>query len=141
MNISGNGSEDIVFEEDAGLLADFLSWTENAVVEMREVADDLPEKVERGDPNVQRIYDLTHNIKGMGSSFGFNLLTSVGVSLCGYLKGMDGEILVSKRVFTSHIRAFEVILEHKIKGDGGAQGVALTQRLEAIIQEESVLPS
>lgn len=141
LDMANSNRDEIVFEEDANLLADFLSWTSNAVSEMRELTDELSEKVERGDANVQRIYDLTHNIKGMGASFNFQLLTSVGVSLCGHLKGMDGEMLVSKRVFTAHIRAFEVILEHEIRGSGGEQGIALTHRLEAIIQEESSLPS
>ncbi|MEX0298988.1 MAG: hypothetical protein AB3N28_07945, partial [Kordiimonas sp.] len=94
-----------------------------------------PEQVRRGTDEVNRIYDLTHNIKGMGASFDFNLMTDVGLSLCGHLKGMDEDTLVSQRVLSSHIRTFEVILQHKIQGDGGDQGVALMHRLEAIIAE------
>ena len=141
VDMTSNRADEIVFEEDANLLADFITWTENAVSEMREISDEFPDKIERSSADVQRIYDLTHNIKGMGSSFNFELFTSVGVSLCGHLKGMDGDMLVSKRIFTSHIRAFEVVLQHKIKGNGGEQGLALIQRLEAIIHEESSLPS
>lgn len=137
LRMAGNSSDEIVFAEEDDLLADFLTWTNDAVAEMRGIVDDLPDQIARGTETVHRIYDLTHNIKGMGASFMFNLLTDVGVSLCGHLKGMDDDTLVSRRVFESHIRAFEVILEHKIKGSGGEQGTALTRRLEAIIQEET----
>lgn len=137
MSMVGKRSDEIAFGADDSLLAEFFTWMESAVTEMRQLADDMPEKIERGNDAVDRIYDLTHNIKGMGASFDFDLMTEVGVSLCGHLKGMDRDAKVSRRIFQSHIRAFEVILQHKIKGDGGDQGQALTRRLEEIIAEES----
>lgn len=128
---------DYSYAEDDELVTQFIEWTETAVKDMREILDGMPEAAPPKDENVQQLYDLTHNIKGMGSSFEYNLLTNVGASLCKYLKQMPDEKLASKRVLEGHVRTFEVVLQHKIKGSGGAQGAAILQRLESIIDEEA----
>lgn len=133
----GSDTNEIAFGADNDLLEEFFKWMHESVGEMRSMVDGMPEHVARGTDQVHRIYDLTHNIKGMGASFDFNLMTEVGVSLCAHLKGMDEDTQVSRRVLVSHVRTFEVILEHKIKGAGGEQGLALSRRLEAIIAEET----
>ncbi len=133
----GSDTNEIAFGAGHELLEEFFKWMRESVGEMRSMVDEMPEHVMRGTDQVHRIYDLTHNIKGMGTSFDFGLMTEVGVSLCGHLKGMDEDTQVSRRVLASHVRTFEVILEHKIKGDGGEQGAALSRRLEAIITEET----
>ncbi|SDE61374.1 MULTISPECIES: hypothetical protein [Kordiimonas] len=123
------------YADDEELVGQFLEWTGNAVVEMRGIVDAMPERDAAEGETASRLYDLSHNIKGMGSSFDFNLMTTVGTSLCVYIKKLEGEM--SRRVVDAHVRAFEVILANKIKGDGGEKGAALESRLTTIIAEES----
>jgi chemotaxis protein histidine kinase CheA len=127
----------ISYSDDEDLASQFVDWTSDAVVELRQIVNDLSEFSPRSSDAVNRIYDLTHNIKGMGASFEFDLMTTVGTSLCGYLKGIKADNPVSVRVLEAHTRTFEVVLQHRITGDGGSQGEALQVRLQAIIQEES----
>ena len=136
-----DSTKDVPYSEDEELLSQFLTWTGDAVIEMREIVDGLPSEAERGDKPTSRLYDLTHNIKGMGSSFDFDLMTAVGVSLCGYFKAIPDGGPVNKRVLQSHVRAFEVVLDNRIKGTGGEQGVALRHRQDAIIMEETAPPA
>lgn len=138
MNMTSSNADEIVFEAEGDLLTDFLSWTGDAVVEMRELVGAMPPQIIRDNEAVCRIYDLTHNIKGLGASFDFQLMTDVGVSLCGFLKGQSDDTLISQRIFEAHVRAFEVIMQHQIKGTGGEQGPALLERLKAIIAEETL---
>lgn len=128
---------DISYSEDDELVTQFVEWTGEAVIEMRQIIDGFSDPPIRGLESINRLYDLTHNIKGMGASFNFNLLTAVGTSLCAYLKKLAADAPVSMRALDAHVRTFEVILQHKITGDGGAQGTALEQRLETIVREES----
>jgi len=123
------------YADDEELVGQFLDWTGNALVEMREIVDAMPERDIANGETATRLYDLSHNIKGMGSSFDFQLMTAVGTSLCVYVKKREGEM--SRRVIDAHIRAFEVILANKIKGDGGEKGAALEARLAGIIAEEA----
>ncbi|MBV1901753.1 MAG: Hpt domain-containing protein [Kordiimonadaceae bacterium] len=128
---------DVSFSDDDELLTEFLTWSQGALVQMRAIIDELTRDAVRGDDGVCELYDLAHNIKGMGASFGFDLMTDVGLSLCGYLKNIEPDELIANRVLSSHVRVFEVVLQNRIKGNGGEQGAALKNRLAAIIQEEA----
>ena len=131
------GDGDFSYADDAELVAQFVSWTTDAVTELRGIADTLTGDEVRTDSQSDRIYDLTHNIKGMGASFNFPLMTHAGSSLCTYLKDLAPDQKVSQKVVDAHVRVFEVVLEHQIQGDGGEKGSALQARLAAIIGEES----
>jgi hypothetical protein len=130
-------TDDSDFSDDEELVTQFVEWTGEAVVEIRTIVDTMDEKTLRSSASIDRFYDLSHNIKGMGSSFNFDLMTDVGTSACVYLKNMAGDALVSKRVLDAHARIYEVVLAHRITGDGGEKGAALSQRLQGIIAEEA----
>lgn len=123
------------YAEDEELVSQFLSWTGDAVKELRTIADGLEDRQDATSGAAERIYDLSHNIKGMGSSFNFDLMTTVGTSLCRYIK--HGGSTISAKVIDAHVRIFEVVLEHRITGDGGEKGAALQKRLADIIAAES----
>lgn len=127
---------DIDYTNDDELVGQFVEWTTDAVTEMRQIVDSMPETLESGSEPLVRLYDLAHNIKGMGSSFNFQLMTDCGTSICTYLKNKKDGDAVSKRVVEAHARTFEVVLQHKITGSGGDQGAAINSRLQAIIAEE-----
>ncbi len=132
-----DGDSNVSYSDDDELVEQFVEWTSDAVVELRHIVSGLQAPALRGDKMINRLYDLTHNIKGMGASFNFDLMTAVGTSLCGYLKNIEATKPVSLRVLGAHVRTFEVVLEHRVTGDGGAQGEALKLRLHTIVQEES----
>lgn len=126
-------SQNTSYAGDEELVAQFLDWTGNAILEMRDIVNGMDDTAAKDAESSTRLYDLSHNIKGMGTSFDYQLMTSIGTSLCKYIKTTDGDL--GKRAIDAHVRAFEVVLEHKIKGDGGEKGAALESRLAAIIAE------
>lgn len=83
----------------------------------------------------QALYAVAHNIKGQGSSFGFPLMTRLGESLCVLTRGKrpfsDGEL----NLVGSHLDAMRLVLTQEIRGDGGALGDKLAQRLETLVGE------
>lgn len=117
---------------DPELLEQFLSWTEDAVKELGELSSGITAPEPGSSETGARIYDLSHNIKGMGASFGYTLLTNVGQSLCSYIK--DGDTL-TPAVLQAHARVMSVILENDIQGDGGDKGKAIQTRLSSMIAE------
>ncbi|TNE67096.1 MAG: hypothetical protein EP335_01845 [Alphaproteobacteria bacterium] len=134
--MSDDTDSDFSYADDEELVGQFLSWTEGALKELREIVDTLGDDAPKAGPAAERIYDLSHNIKGMGASFNYSLMTSAGTSLCAYIKGLPDGASLSKRVVDAHVRVYEVVLEHRIRGDGGERGQALVTRLGAIIAEE-----
>ncbi len=130
-------SNDFSYADDAELVEQFVTWTSEAVDELKEIVENLTGQELKSDEKSDRIYDLTHNIKGMGGSFDFPLMTSAGTSLCSYIKSLPEGKPLSHKVVDAHVRVFQVVLEHKIQGDGGEKGKALQSRLATIISEES----
>lgn len=120
------------YGSDPELLEQFLSWTEDAVKELGELAAGITAPEPGSSEASARIYDLSHNIKGMGASFGYTLLTNVGQSLCSYIKGRDS---LAPAVLNAHARVMSVILDNDIQGDGGEKGKAIQTRLGSIIAE------
>ena len=135
--MSGGESGDFSYADDPELVEQFVSWTSDAVNELKEIVNGLSDTELKSDEKAVRIYDLTHNIKGMGGSFNFPLMTNAGGSLCAYIKGLPDNKALSKKVVDAHVRVFEVVLEHKIQGDGGEKGRALESRLATLVREES----
>lgn len=134
--MAGNDT-DFSYADDDELVGQFVSWTTDALKEMRSLVDGLAGAEDKHAPAVTQLYDLSHNIKGMGSSFDFVLMTAAGSSLCNYLKLLPEGKTVSKKVVDAHVRLFEVVLANRITGDGGERGGALIDRLQTIIAEES----
>lgn len=135
--MAGTESEDFSYAEDQELVDQFVAWTTEAVAELKELLAGLTGGESKTHETASRIYDLSHNIKGMGSSFNFPLMTETGTSLCGYIKNLTEDKTVSTRVIEAHVRIFDVVLTHRIHGDGGEKGKALQDRLAVIVSEES----
>ena len=130
-----SGEDDFSYANDPELIEQFVSWTTEAVEELKTIVSNLSDGLSGTSDASARIYDLSHNIKGMGSSFDFPLMTDTGSSLCAYIKNLTGDQSVSQRVVDAHVKVFEVVLTHKIQGSGGEKGDAIRQRLAAIVAE------
>ena len=126
---------DFSYTDDEELVSQFLSWTGDAVKELRQITESLVDAEAAPADAADRIYDLCHNIKGMGTSFNYSLMSEAGTSLCRYIKTSGGA--PRHRVVDAHVRLFEVVLGNKVTGDGGEKGKALLARLEDIVAEEA----
>ena len=116
---------------DEELQANYLQWTQSALADMRAHHNKLCR-----DPGneaiVKDIFSIAHNIKGMGASFGFPLMTETGVSFCRYIRSLDGKP-IEVDVIDAHIRSLEVILSNRIQGDGGDIGKELIDSLTTMV--------
>lgn len=128
--------DDFSYADDPELIEQFVGWTNEAVEELKTLVESFPESEFKDGATATRIYDLTHNIKGMGASFNFPLMTHTGTSLCAYIKSRDEGQPLSRRVVEAHVKVLDVVLANQIQGDGGEKGEAIQQRLAAIIAEE-----
>lgn len=78
-----------------------------------------------------RIFQLAHNLKGQGSSFGYPLATDIAAELCDYLRSHpqpDGRDLA---VIGGYAAALDTVARNRISGDGGSLGRSIVGRLRA----------
>lgn len=81
----------------------------------------------------QALHAVAHNIKGQGSSFGFQLMTRLGNSLCRLTRPKRFFPDADLNLVAAHLDAMRLVLTQEIRGDGGAPGEKLAQRLEMLV--------
>ncbi|WP_321395433.1 Hpt domain-containing protein [Emcibacter sp.] len=114
----------------------YLDWTRSQLKDMF----NLIERYEDGQKSfnaaiLEQLFDLSHNIKGMGGSFGYHLMTDVGGSLCSYLHRIEQPEAASFNVINAHIKAMDLIVSDDITGSGGHAGQKLLSQLHNMIEK------
>lgn len=86
----------------------------------------------RADPaRLKELYDMTHEARGQGGSFGFPLISVVGDSLCKYLDGLPRLKARDLDVIRVHIMAMKAIFRQGLKGHQGELSKELQVLLNA----------
>lgn len=85
---------------------------------------------EAAEQHLAQIYAAFHDMKGVGGTFGYHLVTSVAANLCRYLKAEPGTGFTVLDAVDRHIKAIERIQRENIGGDGGEAGVEMLAELE-----------
>lgn len=114
----------------------YLNWTTQSLEEFAGLLATLNDGPEDADKLTEDMHAIAHNIKGMGSSFDFPLMTEIGTSLCRYLRSRKNGTPLAASLIEAHAKAMNVILANDIRGDGGDRGQALTARLNEIVDKE-----
>lgn len=69
-----------------------------------------------------KIFKLSHDVKGQGGTFGYDLITTIGNDLCRFIETsppLDDEKI---KIIGHHIQAMKTIFDQKMTGDGNGQG-------------------
>lgn len=76
----------------------------------------------------QTLYEHFHELRGLGSTFGYPMLTVVAESFCRYIEAHPAAETVPP-VVRLHVDMLQVVLQEKLKGDGGELGRGLIAEL------------
>lgn len=113
----------------------YEQWADKDLGRMREVFDEL-RKTSLDDPQgVQAMLRICWDMKGLGGTFGFPLVSEITHFLSNYLEHClnNQDARISSAVVQPHIDALYVVLSQKIAGDGGAIGRELVRGLETVV--------
>ncbi|MBL4802739.1 MAG: Hpt domain-containing protein [Emcibacter sp.] len=116
----------------------YLHWTRTQLDKLRAHLQLLEqESAYKPDDLLTEIFDLSHNIKGLGGSFGYYLMTDIATSLCEYLRFKDNISDLQTDIITAHVKSMDVVLTEEIGGSGGEQGNQILEQLQKIIDQSS----
>ena len=124
--------QDFTTEEAGNLTNQFSDWVADALIQLTELETAITESGGKDLVAAKEVYNIAHNIKGLSASFGFNLMTSIGTNICNYLRVLDDRDHVDPKAVSAHIKAFHVIIDNAILGDGGEEGRAVLTRLKQL---------
>ena len=119
-------------EAVAALADNFTDWMrsdlDSALASLAHAKASLPDNAS----HMSDIYAVCHNIKGQGGSFGYDLITHVGKSLCDYIHDEGSASERKLKVVEAHLTAIKFIVDRDIQGEGGDVGKQLQAKLQSL---------
>jgi chemotaxis protein histidine kinase CheA len=114
----------------------FSDWIQEDIDEM-EAARLCLSQGEEPDRALADLYRIALDLKGQGTSFGYNVVSAVGASLTDFMDPIrKSDVSLSALqldVVTAHVGAIRAVISEGLKDDGGATGQALLNGLARIV--------
>jgi chemotaxis protein histidine kinase CheA len=150
VTVGGPGAVDEAMLEKAeaviqGMSEDYLKWAKDDLGRLAKAFAAL--KASGGQTAdtaqlLEAIFAVSHDIKGQGGSFDYQLMTIVGNQLCRFIENLAGKADANAiEVIELHVNALQAVMAHKLKGDGGAIGKKFLTGLEQVIAKRTAKPS
>ena len=139
---AGPGAVDLgTLERAEAVIADmtdnYVEWAAKDLAKIYQALENLKaEKKDRKD-TLARIFQLSHDMKGQGGSFGYTLMTILGGNLCNFVEKLEDAGSVEIEVIQLHINAMALVIAKQMKGDGGKEGVQLLKGLGLVAAKVS----
>ncbi len=117
----------------ASLSENYLEWVEEDLKKLDAEMAKLKAEPDKGREFLDRIFQISHDIKGQGGSFGYRMMTIIGDQLCRLVEKMDEAGPSEIKVIDLHIDALKMVIAKRMEGDGGAEGEALFSGLDKVV--------
>ncbi len=111
------------------LSGNFAQWLSEEVVKLdaaRQLVRDNGVTAE----TMETLYLRAHDLKGLGTTYEFPLITRIGASLCRLIDDKDKRLTVSLPLVDAHIDAIKAAVRDSIKTDDHPVGRILIEELE-----------
>ena len=130
-------SEDMLSEAEnviANMANEYITWVKDDISRLDGFFEQFIQKQDV--TSLHELFEISHDMKGQGGSFGYNLITTVTGSLCKVIEALqkkappyDEKEISAIKV---HIDAIKLVAGEHIKGDGGDIGRQLVEGIDAV---------
>lgn len=113
---------------------DYLNWVEKDLGRLIAAFEALQTS---SDPKaaLQDLFQVAHDIKGQGGSFGYELMTRLGNHLCRLVDSIDTVGPQEQAAIQLHIDAMRNVIHERRKGTGDEADLAVVQGLDQLVQK------
>jgi len=113
----------------------YLDWVQDDIAKIDKAYADLAAASEDHQEELDRVFQVSHDMKGQGGSFGYDLVTAIANQLCRMIEKMDGSGRSELEAIRVHIDAIKLVISQRITGDGGKIGDQIMAGLEKVVQK------
>lgn len=110
----------------------YLEWVQEDLVRIEAAYKKLAAAEGDRSEEADEVFQVAHDIKGQGGSFGYDLMTVIGNELCRLIERNDSFGSAEVQAIKVHIDAMKLVIQTGMKGDGGADGQALVQGIRKV---------
>ena len=132
----GINAEAIAKAEEAlkAMSAQFSQWLNDEVAKLDKAQADIREKGYTAE-TAEALYFRAHDLKGLGSTYEYPLVTRIAGSLCRMLDDPAARLTAPLPILDAHIDAIRAVVRDGIKTDENPTGRVLAEALEAQVAD------
>lgn len=119
----------------ANLASEYVFWVENDLQKLRQAFDDAraaTDEATRG-VHVEALFQVAHDMRGQGTTFGYPFVSQICDILCRYLDGAKGQGQVDLMLVSPFIDALRAIVNNRVAGETDAIGQAMVKGLQMAV--------
>ncbi len=84
---------------------------------------------------INRIFRISHDLRGVAGSFDYPLVTQIGSSLCSMIEKMNAIGPLELAVIDLHVGAMKVIISNRMTGNGDTKASELISGIDAAVKK------
>lgn len=132
----GINADAIAKAEEAlkAMSAQFSQWLNDEVAKLDQAQADIRDQGYTPQ-TAEALYFRAHDLKGLGTTYEYPLVTRIAGSLCRLLDDADTRMNAPVVVLDAHIDAIRAVVRDQIKTDDHPTGRVLAETLEAKVAE------
>lgn len=133
----GGIDADAIAKAEAALKAmsaQFGQWLNDEVVKLDQAQADIRAKGYTPE-TAEALYFRAHDLKGLGSTYQYPLVTRIAGSLCRMMDDADKRMQAPAAILDAHIDAIRAVVRDEIQTDDHPVGRTLAEALEARVAE------
>lgn len=132
----GINADAIAKAEEAlkAMSAQFGQWLNDEIVKLDKAQADIREQGYTP-ATAEALYFRAHDLKGLGTTYEYPLVTRIAGSLCKMLDDADRRMAAPIAILDAHIDAIRAVVRDQIKTDEHPTGRALAETLEARVAD------
>jgi len=114
-----------------GLMDSYQGWAVDDLADLWQRFLTMEEQGVAKD-DIDAMYDIAHEIRGQGGTFGYALVSRIGDSLCKFLEGHQTLKAIELDVIKVHILAMKAVFKQGLKGAQPELAETLSELLQAL---------
>lgn len=114
--------------------AQFSQWLNDEVAKLDKAQADIREKGYTAE-TAEALYFRAHDLKGLGSTYEYPLVTRIAGSLCRMLDDPAARLTAPLPILDAHINAIRAVVRDGIKTDENPTGRVLVEALETQVAD------
>lgn len=111
-------AEDVVEKHSQRYIGRAQQQVDELVETMRQAQNETGDRTKI----FEKIFLQSHDIRGLGSTFGYFLVTDIAASLCNFVESVENYDDSVIEVLSAHVDALRGMIGNDIRGDGGQIG-------------------
>ena len=84
------------------------------------------------------VFRIVHNMRGLGATFRYSLVTRIGTSMCRYITERKEGVELELGLLESHVDALRAVVKAHMQGEGDTVSQAVAARLEELVVEVTI---